>query len=350
MTKTVKKVVAGISALVILGGVAVGAWAVMENSRSSYPSFDQIEADDEYTSDLGEAVTDENGNELDSGAVIPMAKAMTFRSATSLDGRNAAYDSVTVEATITPETANLKSLVYSVSWANASSAWASGKNVLEYVNVTQSEANSKTATIQCLQPFGEQVQIKVTATSIDSSSAFATCTVDFMKRVANWSGQFFDGPPVPIDLDTSEIRLSSLSVSDGMNVDHVVEYTAYTVDDDISVSVNLSADDDILSSAQSTVGIELFGRSTSCLGKYVSFLSVVANGSMNALSESSMSQYVSPFREWLYKNKSSAVFFLQINIRSDKHSIEKKIPIYFSDSGIAVPVSDVTLSPSEVVI
>ncbi len=296
---------------------------------------------------------DENGKELASGVVHAIPKAMTFRTAKSLvatAAQSSAYDSVMVQATVTPDIANLKSVVYSVSWVNASSEWANGKTVTEYVTATQTKENSKTATIKCLQPFGEQVQVKVTATGIDNSSASATCTVDFMKRVASWSGQYFDGPPVAFDLNTSEIRLNSVPVSGELLVTGSVKYTAFTVDDDITVDAKLSADNGILSGAQSTVGIKLLARSTSCYNKSVKFLSVVASESMTGLNESAMSQYVSPFREWLYNNRTVPVFCLEISIRSEKQSIEKTIPIYFSDTGIAVPVSGVTIDHSNVII
>ena len=340
---------------VMFTGLCLQLFGTGKQKPSEWFKKPDIEQTQPETPDNGEdkPAIDENGKELASDIIYAMPARMTFRTAKSLvatAAQSSAYDSVTVQATVTPDIANLKSVVYSVSWVNASSEWANGKTVTEYVTATQTKENSKTATIQCLQPFGEQVQVKVTATGIDNSSASATCTVDFMKRVASWSGQYSDGSPVEIDLNTSEIRLNSVSVSGELSVMGSVEYTAFTVDNKITVAVELSADKEILSGAESTVGIKLVSRDISCYNNSVKFLHVVSDVNMRGLTESSMAQYVSPFREWLYNNRTVAVFCLKIKISSGKQSIEKTIPIYFSDAGIAVPVSGVTLDQSNVII
>lgn len=351
MTKTVKKVVAGISVLVILGGAAVGAWAVMENSRSSYPSFDQIVADKEYTADLGEAVTDENGNELDSGAVIPMAKAMTFRSATSLDGRNAAYDSVTIKATISPAEAELKSFTFTAEWVNPASEWATGKNVSDYFTVTQSGVNSLQATLQCLQPFGEQIKVVGTGTGLDDKTASAECTVDFVKRVIGWEGMFFDGPPVYIDETTENISFNTLSVREGFALNTLeAEYSAYTIDDDIALTARLGVYDDVIVNAEASVGIALFNREAPLSSSNVPFLSVVADEGMRALNESSMKQYVNPFVGWLYETRDTAVFYIRISGQSEYQTIDKKIPVKFSASGLVISVESVSFDQNNVII
>lgn len=86
----------------------------------------------------------------------------------------------TVTATIQPSDALNKAVDWSVAWANASSAWADGKTVTDYVTVTPTADGALTATAECLQAFGEQIII--TATSRDNSSAKGTCTVDYSQR------------------------------------------------------------------------------------------------------------------------------------------------------------------------
>ena len=184
MTKTVKKVVAGISALVILGGAAVGAWAVMENSRSSYPSFDQIEADKEYTTDLGEGVMDEGGAEIsetvENGVQLMSAKIepKDFAANGISPMAETAYQ---LTATITPSDAYNKAVDWSVEWVNSSSSWASGKTVTDYVTVTPTSDGALTANVENIQAFGEQ--IKVVCTSRDNPEASAECLVDYAKRI-----------------------------------------------------------------------------------------------------------------------------------------------------------------------
>lgn len=85
-----------------------------------------------------------------------------------------------VTATVTPSDALNKKVDWSIAWANASSSWAKSKTVTDYVTLTPTSDGAVTATLECLQPFGEQ--IIVTATSRDNSSAKGTCTVDYSQR------------------------------------------------------------------------------------------------------------------------------------------------------------------------
>lgn len=82
-------------------------------------------------------------------------------------------------ATINPDTADNKTVSWSVSWKNDSSDFATGKTVTDYVTVTPGE--NLTATVTCLQAFGEQIE--VTVTSNDNSDASASCTVDYVERI-----------------------------------------------------------------------------------------------------------------------------------------------------------------------
>ena len=86
----------------------------------------------------------------------------------------------TVTASITPSDALNKEVDWSVAWKNPSSAWANGKDVTDYVTVTPTSDGALTATVECMEAFGEQVL--VTATSRDNPSAKGSCTADYMQR------------------------------------------------------------------------------------------------------------------------------------------------------------------------
>lgn len=102
-------------------------------------------------------------------------------SAINLNMSTSAEGTVVVTATITPSTALNKKVDWSLAWKNASSSWANGKTVTDYVTITPSSDGSTTATVTCLQPFGEQISIKVTSRANENASA--SCNVDYVKRI-----------------------------------------------------------------------------------------------------------------------------------------------------------------------
>lgn len=128
-------------------------------------------------------VVDGDGNELDPDGVNPLPTSMTFSSALNLAGE---ATSVTVKATVEPSTVqeSFKALDWSVAWNNASSEWASGKTVTDYVMVTPTSDGAATATVACKQAFGEQIVL--TCASRFFPNAKATATIDYMKKVTGF--------------------------------------------------------------------------------------------------------------------------------------------------------------------
>ena len=82
-----------------------------------------------------------------------------------------------VTATVSPSNdATNTGVVWENEWLNASSTWASGKTLSDYVTVTPSGdgyMESKTAVIACLQAFGEPVTVTVVCSDApDKTSSF----------------------------------------------------------------------------------------------------------------------------------------------------------------------------------
>ena len=171
MTKTIKRVIAGISALAIMAGAAVGGWAI---SRSMNINDNQLSVED--TAGANGAVLEESEN---SGVALMSAKIATadYEAYGVSPLADTAY---TLTATITPSDATNKAVTYSVAWKNASSSWAKGKTVTDYVTVKQATAGSLTATVTCLKGFSEQ--IIVTCAVTDNVDLKATCTVDYLRK------------------------------------------------------------------------------------------------------------------------------------------------------------------------
>lgn len=124
------------------------------------------------------SVTDENGNELDQTAVNPMPSSMAFSLPMAAEGETL---SVTISATVKPETAINKNVDWEIFWVNPESEWASGKTVTDYVTVAATSDGSTTATVTCLQPFGEQISIKVTSRA--NTDVYAVCAVDYIRKI-----------------------------------------------------------------------------------------------------------------------------------------------------------------------
>ncbi len=119
------------------------------------------------------AAIDETGKAVAFGQAMP--QRMTFlRSARTSDNAT-----VNVTATVTPDGVNIKNAEWTVGWNNANSDWAKDKTVTDFVTV---ESNGLNATLNCLQPFGEQITLGVTVTDSKNNSKSAMSTVDYMKR------------------------------------------------------------------------------------------------------------------------------------------------------------------------
>lgn len=185
---TISGVIAVIVAIAMVIVCGIGSnWFKNGDIKTWFDNWGQgtseTESPNDDQEDNGKPVTDENGTQLPNDEIINLPRAMTFRSATSLDGKDADYDSVTVRIKVTPVETDVKSITYTAIWVNAASVWAKGKNVSDFLSVKQTTENSTDAVIQCLKPLGEQVKITVTVTSQDDASASAECIVDFAKRI-----------------------------------------------------------------------------------------------------------------------------------------------------------------------
>ena len=182
-SKVLNGILGGILALVIAGGVA--AVGVFSNGFKDWNKFKKDNTKQEQpmppSEDSGGSdITAEasNGIRLMSMKLAPMQYAAYGVAANA----ESAY---TVTATVYPEDAANKLLDWTVSFKNASSTWASGKKVTDYVTVTPSSDGALTAVVQNIAAFGEQVVVKVT--SRDNTSAYATLNVEYLQRTTGYT-------------------------------------------------------------------------------------------------------------------------------------------------------------------
>lgn len=182
-SKVLNGILGGILALVIAGGVA--AVGVFSNGFKDWNKFKKDDTKQEQpmppSEDSGGSdITAEasNGIRLMSMKLAPMQYAAYGVAANA----ESAY---TVTATVYPEDAANKLLDWTVSFKNASSTWASGKKVTDYVTVTPSSDGAMTAVVQNIAAFGEQVVVKVTLR--DNTSAYATLNVEYLQRTTGYT-------------------------------------------------------------------------------------------------------------------------------------------------------------------
>ncbi len=224
----IKWFVVGLAIVLIIAAIVLGVFSNWYTNWDVSTWFGQGQQEE----------TEEDNADSDAGAVITEGESngLALMSARIAAEDYAEYGvspladtAYTITATVSPATADNKTVDWSVAWANASSSWANGKTVTGYVTVSPSGDGSTTATVSCLQAFGEQVI--VTCTSRDNSEIKATCTVDYKQRF-NVSG-------ATLNVGGSTYNLSSgqavpLASSATLSVD--TSSDAYTVADDVTVS------------------------------------------------------------------------------------------------------------------
>ena len=118
-------------------------------------------------------------SEIDSNGIALLSAELPVSAYSASGVSELAESAYVLTATITPENATNKSLLWSCNFKNSASSWASGKNCSDYISLTSS---GNTATISCLQAFGEPIIVKVSSSA--NSAIFTTCQIDYAQRVA----------------------------------------------------------------------------------------------------------------------------------------------------------------------
>ena len=178
-SRVLNGVLAGALALVVVGSTAVvGAVSngFQDWGRLSAPEQVQTNGAEEVKSGFEVSNVQENGIRL-------MRATIDETNYEDYGISPLAESAITLTATITPSNATYKQVDWSVRWKNASSTWASGKTVTDYVTVATATDGAGTATVSCLKAFGEQIE--VVATARDNTTRTATCTVDYRKRITD---------------------------------------------------------------------------------------------------------------------------------------------------------------------
>lgn len=334
-------------AFIVVGVLLAGIICGWFTKKEELPEEEQTEQ-----TDNGSPVTNEDGNVIASNAPIALPMAMTFRSAMSLDGTDAAYDSVTVNATIEPYNADVRTVAFTAAWKNASSSWASGKSVGDYLTVTQQSENSTKAEIKCLQPFGEQIVVSVVVTGLDSSSATADCTVDFAKRIEAVNFSVKDNSSY--DLSAEDPFWAMDFSNGGVNFYESVVYSDYTVDDTFDIEVMVSSNEAVVSQINSDMGISIgatskkldFGGPT-FNGYYVLY---GFNWCLTPATPTLPAAQYQKVKEWLVGHTDAELFTFEYAATGTYSNYSFEMPIRFNEGTVAISVTGVTLDQTGIII
>lgn len=169
-----------------------------------------------------------DGTPMVSRTTYKMARSgMVFATPTALS--ETANEGITLIASVEPSYATKIAVDWIVSFANPESEWATGKNVTDYVTITPTEKGSLTATLECLQPFGEQIIVKVV--SRENAEISDTCPLEYMRRVESVSLRVGDDYVFTPGVNYADFEVATGNLGTGGKVTLDVDFTdVYTIE------------------------------------------------------------------------------------------------------------------------
>ena len=118
--------------------------------------------------------------------------------------------------------------------------WIQNKNVSNYLLVKQSASNPLVATVECLQPFGAQVLVTVTALTPDGESEGALCRFDYLQRVDKFAVSFGDVKCNFGDKTNVVVQFNKNGPMKGGAPKEMLEYSdVYSLEDNFNVEYSL---------------------------------------------------------------------------------------------------------------
>lgn len=246
MPNSTKNVIVAVVALILAAAIVIAcgvgsSWFTNSDIATWFNSWgkgEQTEQPDEETPE------EEGGMQIGEaeGSGISLMSAEIAAADYEEYGVSAqAENAFTLTATLTPADSYDKTVDWSVRWQNSNSSWAKGKTVTDYVTVTPTSDGALTASVACLQDFGEKIE--VVCTSRANENATATCVCDYAKRVESFSITCEDGEGSANASMVFDRFDTSYTCKEGDFETYVADismiYSDYTVDDNFTTNVSL---------------------------------------------------------------------------------------------------------------
>ena len=361
---------------VLLAIVIAGAAALVGFLSDGFKNWDKFK-DEEQTEQTDETADGAVISDGVSNGIKLMAARAQFDNEPNTGEASDTASTYVLTATVEPNYAANKAVDWSVAFVNASSEWATGKTVTDYVTVTPESDGALKATVKCLKAFGEQ--IKVTVTSRDNADASASCLVDYKQKLAGgtlkindtsysyeelFSAESVDFPLAPVDNRSYDFEFeNSYTVSDYTIANEVAVYDDMfnfyiePTDHVAELVEYVSALPDVAAFIGDVYLFEgfsghLFGIPADSIGMYlIDSLTVEPTGSTTAMIYA-MTTLQNRVKAYIRDHSDVSYFTLKGNPDAAAYSeefAEISVPIYFDCSEMSLSVESVGISDGSII-
>lgn len=144
--------------------------------------------------------------------------------ANSVETLSSAEETTTAQVVATLTSGKASKVAWSLAFKDASSAWASGKNVSDYVEYSVS-ADTFTVTLTCKAAFGETIILTCTASEANLT---ATCNIEYSQKLLKNPYVIVDGVGVKLLEGFSTDYVYQLATSSATRVTSYIDLSVYT--------------------------------------------------------------------------------------------------------------------------
>lgn len=185
-----KKFLADILVLTTLSACVYAGAACSKEKEQATGTENSISVENTSTEESGMEVT-----ETKSSKIRLMSNTLLSSEYEEYGVSPLADSAYTLEATVTPDyIVDFIGLDWTAEFQNPNSDWAKGKTVSDYVTVTPTSDGAHTATVECLQAFGEVIIIKALARG--NEEVYGACTCNYILRHENIMASLEDGTSI----------------------------------------------------------------------------------------------------------------------------------------------------------
>ena len=330
--KIIKRILAISLALICCIGVSITAISCAKTNKENPP--EKVESVEE-----GEIQV----SSMNSKGITLQSKKLSYEQYNYYGVSPTAEASQLLTATIGPDYATNKNVIWTVDWKNPEATWAKGKTVTDYVTVTPTSDGANTAVVANLKAFSEQVIITVKSES--DPEVFATATVDYAKRLiggyvnlgATNEVSIVDGGwGVNLGLDTKFMITEDVAKR---------EFSDGTIDDTFTFSAVIRVNDTALNRINSVTGYTFTAPSGINFSVEMASLSDLIYYEGKPIEGEALED----LNYYLYNNNETQLFQLEVTYIGIYSNYLNIIPFHITRDGLFVSVTNIGLDKPSLV-